>query len=91
MVKTMKELKNNVDCDAKFCDLEEAKKYYMPQNKLPCEKGDYLGSDFNSYCERFKEYKTELSEANSLEALAIVLNKYTDMFDSGAEYKVVEF
>lgn len=91
MVKAMKELRNNVDCDAKFCDLEEAKKYYIPQTELPCAKDEYSGNDFDSYCTQFKEYKTELSEADSLEELAIVLNKYTDIFDSGAEYKVVEF
>lgn len=87
----MKELRNDVDDAVSFDNLEEAKKYYIPEAKFPCEKDEFLGSDFDFYCEQFNEYKTELSKADSLEELASVLNKYTDTFDNGSEYRVVEF
>lgn len=87
----MKELRNSRDYEVGFDNLGQAKKYYMPKTELPCEEEDYLGDDFSFYCKEFNEYKTEILESDSLEELANVLNKYTDTFDNGSEYKVVEF
>lgn len=72
----MKELRNSVDYEARFTDLEEAKRYYVP--------------DLDEFPEE-AEYAKEILEAESMEELADVLNKYTDEFDNGSEYKVVEF
>lgn len=69
----MRELRNNVDNEARFTDLAEAKKYYMP--------------DLTQFPEA-EEYAEEISESGTLEELADVLNKYSDDFGNGSEYKV---
>lgn len=72
----MKELRNGYDSEVTFTDLYEAKTYYMP--------------DTEGFPE-CKDYTREIEEANSLEELADVLNKYTDLFGDGSGFKVVEF
>lgn len=72
----MKELRNNVDYEAVFENLEDAKKYYMPNlEEFP----------------ECKEYTREIEEAGTLEELAKVLNKYTDTFGDGRNHVVKEF
>ena len=71
----MKELRNNVDYEAAFENLEDAKKYYIPDVKEFPE------------CE---EYAHEIKECKSLEELADVLNKYTDIFSDGRNHFVKE-
>ena len=76
MEKMIKELRNNYDYEISFTDLEEAKKYYMPNLfEFPEEK----------------EYAEEIKNADSLEELARVLNRYTDIFDNGSSWFVKEF
>lgn len=87
----MKELRNNVDTEVTFNNLEDAKNWYMPKYNLPCQKEEYLGDDYELYCEQFKEYKEEIRAAESLEKLARVLNSYTDTFEDGRTHKVVVF
>lgn len=72
----MKELKNNVDYEAVFENLEEAKKYYMPN------LGEFP---------ECKEYAEEIEDSKTLEELADVLNKYTDVFSDGRNHFVKEF
>lgn len=72
----MKELRNNVDYEAVFTNLQKAKYYYMPNLE-----------EFSECV----EYAKEIEEAESLEELAQVLNKYTDIFGDGREYVVKEF
>lgn len=72
----MRELRNNVDHEARFTDLTKAKKYYMPESAEFPEQ---------------KEYAVEISEVESLDELADVLNKYSDLFGNGSEYRAVEF
>ena len=72
----MKELKNNVDYETVFENLEDAKKYYMPNLE-----------EF-SEC---KEYAEEIEDSKTLEELADVLNKYTDVFSDGRNHFVKEF
>lgn len=72
----MKELRNNVDYEAAFENLEDAKKYYIPDVKEFPE------------CE---EYSQDIKECKSLEELAEVLNKYTDIFSDGRNHFVKEF
>lgn len=69
----MKYLKNSFDYEVQFTDLEEAKKYYMPNlNEFPDEK----------------EYAAAINECNSLFDLASVLNEYTDMYGNGSTFSV---
>lgn len=72
----MKKLINNVDSEAVFYDLQEAKNYYMPNLKEFPEEADYA---------------KEIEDANTLEKLAEVLNKYTDIFSNGSHHFVKEF
>lgn len=85
-VNTMKVLKNGKDDEVMFDDLEIAKKYYMPTEDP--KKDEYLGNDFEEYVKLYNQYKEEIEEAETLEELASVLNKYTDIFDNGSEYFV---
>lgn len=72
----MKELRNNIDKDATFTDLQEAKNYYAPNlEEFP----------------ECKKYSKEIEEAETLEELAKVLNKYTDAFGDGRNHTVKEF
>ncbi len=71
----MKVLKNNVDNEAKFTDLEEAKKWYKP--------------DLNEFPE-CEQYAQEIEGAETLEELEAVLNKYTDKYGDGRIHEVVE-
>jgi hypothetical protein len=74
----MKELRNNVDRGTTFNEneLEKAKIYYIP--------------DVDEFPE-CKEYADEITEAETLDELASVLNKYTDVYENGSSWSVVEF
>ena len=72
----IKELRNSLDDRLYFEDLEKAKEYYMP--------------NLNEFPECF-EYAEEIQNAETLEELSNVLNKYTDVFDNGSRYYVREF
>ena len=72
----MKELRNNFDKEVAFDDLNKAKNYYMPNTEEFSEG---------------KEYAQEIEEAETLEELADVLNKYTDIFSDGRNHFVKEF
>lgn len=86
----MKILKNNFDTEVAFTDLQEAKNWYLPKENIPCTKEEYLYDDYEEYCKRFSEYKEEIEQSETLEELADVLSRYTEDFDNGSEYKVVE-
>lgn len=63
------------------------------QKSITCQqkiqkKDEYLGNDFEEYVKLYNQYKEEIEEAETLEELASVLNKYTDIFDNGSEYFV---
>ena len=89
----MKKLINSYDHEAKFYEneLAEAKNYYLPKSDLPCNESEYLGRDYKGYCEQYTEYKQGIEQAENLEELAEVLNNFTDVFDNGSKYEVVEF
>lgn len=87
----MKELRNNIDTEKGFTDLQEAKNWYLLKADVPCEKDEYLGDDYEIYCKEFTEYKKDIEQTETLEELAEVLNRYTDTFGDGRENKVVEF
>lgn len=89
----MKKLVNNYDHEIKFYDdeLTEAKNYYLSKSDLPCNESEYLGEDYKGYCEQYAEYKQGIEQAENLEELAEALNNFTDIFDNGSAYKVIEF
>lgn len=75
MTTTIKELRNKYDTEIAFEDLEKAKKYFKPDlTEFPDES----------------EYAEEIDNSETLEELAIVLNRYTDIFGNGSEFYVKE-
>lgn len=92
----MKILKNNFDYEIEFDDLEKARKYYLPSESVIEDVQNeeyYVGPStlsFESYVEGFFEYYEEIKNASSLEELADVLNRYTDIYDNGSYYFVKE-
>lgn len=54
------------------------------------KKMSFLGDNFENYVKQYNECVQEFDEAKTFEELAIVLNKYTDMFDNGSEWRVVD-
>lgn len=89
----MKKLINSYDHEVEFYEnkLAEAKNYYLPKSDLPCDESEYLGKDYKGYCEQYTEYKQGIEQAENLEELAKALNNFTDVFNNGSTYKVVEF
>lgn len=87
----MKELRNNVDTEVAFTDLQKAKKWYLPEENVPCSEKEYLGDDYEEFCKNFAEYKQEIQRADTFEELADVLNRYTDAYDDGRKHTVVDF
>lgn len=75
--------------DIDFENLEDAKKYYLPESEIPCTLQEYLGDNYESYCNQFKQFKADISNANSLIELANILNTYSDTFLNGSEYIVI--
>jgi len=74
----MKELRNNFDDSIHFDDLKIAKRYYKPTEEL------FL-------IEKHKKYSIEIEESKTLEELADVLNRYTDICDNGSHYYIYEW
>lgn len=72
----MKELRNNIDRELNFDNLEEAKRYYMPNLKEFPEQ---------------KEYAKKIEVSETLEELASALNSYTDVFSDGRRHFVKIF
>lgn len=83
-------LKNNYDPDISFDNLAAAKGYYYPDATLDKDiksPDDYIGdTDFNDYLKSWEKYKKDIKEAETLEKLANVLNRCTDIFGNGSEY-----
>ena len=80
--------KNGFDQEVWFDDLEMAKSYYAQVEQL--QENEFLGDNFENYVKQYNECVQEFDEAKTFEELAIVLNKYTDMFDNGSEWRVVD-
>lgn len=81
-------LVNDFDREVEFESLEEAKEYYYPEMEITEE--DYIGDNFAEYLKAWEEYKKGIKEAKSLQELADVLNRYSDEFDNGSTWKVIE-
>lgn len=83
----MKILKNSFDKETTFTSLEAAKKYYLPED-AELSKEDYVGKDYQADDAAWREYRGEIEEAESLEELAEVLNRYSDRFGNGSSWSV---
>lgn len=81
-------LVNDFDKEVEFESLEEAKKYYYSEMKMTEE--DYSGDNFAEYLKAWEEYKKGIKETKNLQELADVLNKYSDEFQNGSNWKIVE-
>ena len=79
---------NSFDKEAVFESLEEAKEYYYPEMEMTEE--DYTGDNFAEYLKAWEEYKKGIKEAKSLQKLADVLNRYSNEFDNGSSWEVIE-
>lgn len=71
----MKVLTRSNDYESRFDDVQKAKEHYS--------------IDVKEFPE-LAEFEQDLTNAETLEEVAVVLNKWTDYFD-GAGYKVKEF
>lgn len=71
---------NNFDKEICFSDLNAAKHYFYNLEKI--EKND----DDAIY---LIEFNVGVANAASLDELASVLNKYTDLLGNGSEFKVI--
>lgn len=70
--------------ELEFDNLEKAKRYFMPTDNF--EEEDYIGDDYKNDKSRYIQYQDEIETSESLEELAYVLNKYTDIFGNGIQY-----
>lgn len=83
----MKILKNSFDKETTFTSLEAAKKYYLPEDEK-FSKEDYIGKNYDADVIAWREYREEIHQAESLEELAEVLNRYSDRFNNGSSWSV---
>ena len=51
---------------------------------------DYTGDNFAEYLKAWEEYKKGIKEAKSLQELVDVLNRYSDEFQNGSEWNVID-
>lgn len=81
-------LRNDVDKEISFEDLDEAKSYYDmgDVNEL---KDAYIGADWSSYCDEFNYRANQIRTATDLESLATALNYMTDTYADGSQWFVM--
>ena len=77
----MKVLKNSFDKDIEFYDLTESKQYYLTSEEQLIEL---------DYDKDLVERNNEIENSESLEDLADVLNRYSNVCDNGSNWFVVE-
>lgn len=89
--KDVQTLKNSFDEEAEFTDLNDAKEYYMLGTEMLEEflnPAEYSGDDFEEYKQFVLNREKEIREAKTMEELADVLNKYSDLLDNGSEWYI---
>lgn len=69
--------------------LKDAIKYYMPNNSILLEE-NFIGDNYGLYVKQYKDYVGELNNCTCIEELCDVLNKYTDIFNNGLQWKIRE-
>lgn len=89
--KDVQTLKNSFDEEVEFTDLNEAKEYYMLDTEMLEEflnPAEYSGDDFEEYKQSVLDREKEIRGAKTMEELADVLNKYSDLLDNGSEWYI---
>ena len=87
LIKDYKTIKEIIICGECFTDLEEAKEYVKVEDP---EEDDFLGDNWEEYLAQLEGYNKEIDDTETLEDLAIVLNRYTDTFSNGSEAIIKE-
>lgn len=87
----MKYLINNNNTEIVFYEneLQKAKEYYLPNSNILL-KENYIGNNYESYVKQYKDYIDAICTCNDIVELCDVLNRYTDLFNNGTNFKVKE-
>lgn len=87
----MKYLINNNNIEIVFYEneLQKAKEYYLPNSNILL-KENYIGNNYESYVKQYKDYIDAICTCNDIVELCDVLNRYTDLFNNGTNFKVKE-
>ena len=87
----MRYLINNNNTEIVFYEneLQKAKEYYLPNSNILL-KENYIGNNYESYVKQYKEYVKEIDACNDIVELCDVLNRYTDLFNNGTNFKIKE-
>ena len=87
----MKYLINNNNTEIVFYEneLQKAKEYYLPNSNILI-KENYIGNNYESYVKQYKDYIDAICTCNDIVELCDVLNRYTDLFNNGTNFKIKE-
>lgn len=87
----MRYLINNNNTEIVFYEneLKKAKEYYLPNSNILL-KENYIGNNYESYVKQYKDYIDAICTCNDIVELCDVLNRYTDLFNNGTNFKVKE-
>lgn len=84
-------IKNNINDEIEFNNINKAKKYIVRQKEYVANyKDEYIGENLESYIEQYQDYILEIVDADTMEELCDVLNKYTDTFGNGSQWYIKE-
>lgn len=82
------------DNDKEICfyddELEQAITYFNPPVEVLLRE-NYIGCDYDKYTKQFLEYKQGVLDANNIQELVIILNRYSDVFGDGATYQINKY
>ena len=87
----MKYLINNNNTEIVFYEneLQKAKEYFLPNSNILL-KENYIGNNYESFVKQYKDYIDAICTCNDIVELCDVLNRYTDLFNNGTNFKVKE-
>lgn len=85
----MKYLINNNNTEIVFYEneLQKAKEYFLPNSNILL-KENYIGNNYESFVKQYKDYIDSINTCNDIVELCDILNRYTDLFNNGTEYKI---
>ena len=84
-------IKNNINYEIEFNNINKAKKFIVRQKEYVANnKDEYIGENYELYIEQYQNYMLEIVDADTMEELCDVLNKYTDTFGNGSQWYIKE-
>lgn len=84
-------IKNNINDEIEFNNINKAKKFIVRQKEYVANnKDEYIGENYELYIEQYQDYMLEIVDADTMEELCDVLNKYTDTFGNGSQWYIKE-